>query len=143
MKRTIALCALFLAMNAMAYTQSDLDAIASTIWDEARGESFDGRYMVAAVIWNRGDGVASKMVAAVKKPKQFSGWNGGSKPAVVIRNDNDRLIWGECKALAKAMLEGNFKPRTEATHFHSVKVSPSWSKTRRFIKQVGRHKFYA
>ena len=142
MKKTIALCALFLAMNAMAYTQSDLDAIASTIWDEARGESYDGRRMVAAVIWNRGGGVASKMVAAVKKPKQFSGWNGGSKPAVVIQNNKDRLIWNECNALAKAMLEGNFEPKTKATHFQSVKVSPSWSKKMRFVKQVGKHKFY-
>ena len=134
--------ALLLMATCISAFGSNLEDLAATIWDEARGEGFEGRQMVASVIWNRGGGTAEGMVAAVKKPKQFSGWNGGSRPAVAIRDKTDDEIWMECKAFAKAMLNGTFKPVTNATHYHSVKVKPEWRLKMKFVKKVGRHYFY-
>ena len=121
---------------------SDLDDIAATIWDEARGEGFKGRQFVASVIYNRAKGNAAKMRAVCAKPKQFSGWKAGKAPAVVLRNDKDTLIYNECRAFAKALLNGTFKPCTTATHYHATYVNPKWASRLTYLKTVGRHKFY-
>ena len=135
----VALMLMAICVNTMA---GNLEDIAATIWDEARGETFEGRQMVASVIWNRGGGTADGMVAAIKKPKQFSGWNGGQRPEVRIANKTDEAVWKECMAFAKAMLGGTFRPVTAATHYHNDKVKPSWRLNLRFVKKVGRHLFY-
>ena len=131
-----------IVMGELVAIGGDVDDIAATIWDEARGESFEGRQHIASVIWNRGNGNASEMAKAVKKPKQFSGWNGGKRPAVKIANAKDEEIWNECKAFAKAMANGTFNPVTNATHYHNDNVSPKWRLKLTYLKKVGHHLFY-
>jgi len=53
----------------------DLDWIATTVWGEARGESFEGKVAVAAVICNRMHQTNATACEVVLKPWQFSFWN--------------------------------------------------------------------
>jgi len=53
-----------------------VNAVARTIYAEAKGEGEKGQSAVASVIWNRAGGKADKLIGVISKPKQFSCWNG-------------------------------------------------------------------
>lgn len=133
--------AMFMAVASVGLA-SDIDDVAATIWDEARGEGFEGRRYVASVIWNRAKGDGTQMRAVCAKRKQFSGWKDGKPPKVVRKNKNDERIWKECLAFAKALVNETFTPCTEATHYHATYVNPKWAASLTFLEKVGKHKFY-
>lgn len=140
MKKVI-MCALIAMTNAITMA-GDIEDVAATIWDEARGEGFEGRQYVASVIWNRAKGDGSKMRAVCAKRKQFSGWKDGKAPSVVRVNAQDEEIWKECLAFARALVNERFTPITTATNYHATYVKPKWASKLKFVCKVGRHKFY-
>lgn len=141
MKFANIICAAVSAISISA-SASTTDDIALTLWAEARGEGDVGRRLVASVIWNRADGKASKLSAVVKAPKQFSCWNNGRIPTVVLNNANDEAIWADCKAIATEMANGSFKPTTSATHYCVTRINPSWAKKMKLVKTYKNHKFF-
>lgn len=104
---------------------SAVDAIARTLYAEAKGESFDGKQAVATVIYNRAGGNPANMVSVVKQYKQFSCWNKGVPPK---GNDTDKN-WIDCVNLAKQMIAKTFKPtlgKEYKHYFNPDKAKPSW-----------------
>lgn len=122
----------------------DINILAGTIYDEARGESSEGRYAVASVIWNRAHQKRwSKLglVGVCLQRMQFSGWNKGYLNIQII-NKKQQQIWDECKQIAKQMLNNNFKPIINSNHYYNPKLaSPSWGNKMKNIKYIGNHKF--
>jgi spore germination cell wall hydrolase CwlJ-like protein len=56
----------------LSEVQKTANAIARTLWAEARSEGEFGIRLVASVIYNRADGNPAKMYGVVTKPKQFT-----------------------------------------------------------------------
>lgn len=124
--------------------------IAYTLWYEARGEPFEGKRLVASVIWNRAEGKSENIRAVILKPKQFSCWNDydWSQPldlsGPVYRNKAEVEAWLECCRIARSMESGKFVRTTMADHYHAVKIKkvPAWAKEMKRVATVWGHVFY-
>jgi spore germination cell wall hydrolase CwlJ-like protein len=81
------------------------EVIARTIYDEARGEGYDGMKMVAKVILNRSAGTPESMKAICLKAWQFSGWNKGN---ILPRGEDTQ--WEQAKQLTKFILDPSTEP---------------------------------
>lgn len=114
--------------------------VAETVYMEARGESKAGRLAVASVIWTRAKGNPDKLQSACLAKWQFSCWNNGYH-TVKPRNANERAILKELEAVEASMVAGVFKPTGSWTHYHTLTVNPSWSKTMTNKTVIGRHVF--
>ena len=122
---------------------SDIDIIAATIFDEAKGEKTKGREAVASVIVNRAKTKRYKgNPAAVCTAKyQFSGWNKGYIN-VDLNSKAHKEIWEECKDLAKQIVNNQFTPTINSNHYYNPKLaSPSWAKAMKDVFVIGNHKF--
>lgn len=98
-----------------------INAVARTIYAEARSEGTDGLDAVASVIWNRAGGKPENFVPVISKKSQFSSWRsyrGGwtDKDFVykipsfqIFKKTSQRKIWDYCVHLATMMYNGNFK----------------------------------
>lgn len=128
--------------------ESSILCLALNVYFEARGESEKGMQAIAQVTYNRAkvidsDNPKSSICEAVYQKNQFS-WtkkNPKSKLNNIIKKleKSDDESWIEALELAK-----KFKPsKLTITHFHSIRVRPSWSKGRSVILRVGDHKFYS
>ena len=110
---------------------------------EARGEGEHGQRAVATVIHNRAHGKADKMEGVCLKPKQFSCWNGKAPKSVKIapKNAFDRQAYIIALKIEKELLNGNFKPLGDWTHYYNPKLcNPSWAKGAKQTR-VGNHNF--
>lgn len=133
----------------------ELDYLALTIWAEARGEGMQGMTQVGHVIRNRvekGCFGGCTYRGVVTKPKQFSCWNPGDPNVKKLTleytgslssstPDGKALIMAY--AAARSVMSRKFDPTQGATHYHTVKVNPSWAKSLRKIATLGHHVFYA
>lgn len=107
-----------------------LNIIARTLWAEARGGGEAGMRGVASVIYNRGEGNIEKMIAAIKKPKQFSCWNAMTVEDWTHFKEKvyNGKEWDIANRIALEMLRGKFIPITPANHYYNPqKVRPSWA----------------
>ncbi len=120
---------------------STFAVVALTIWGEARGEPMEGKTAVASVIWNRARGDEDLLKAVCLAPKQFSCWNGRAGKALAGSMPMGPE-WEDCKRLAVLMMNGIFRPATTATHFHTVDAHPAWAAAMTHRGRVGRHNFY-
>ena len=95
------------------------NAVARTIYAEARSEGEVGMKAVASVIWNRAGGKAENLVKVVSKKKQFSCWNkydGGwddrsfkfKIPMSVFIPGKNREAWNVCVKLAGDLVSEKF-----------------------------------
>src|SRR5690348_11332179 len=135
---------------------NDLEALARTIWGEARGEGFDGMAAVANVVMNRvhldlhgdgkpdwwGEGVAGVCL----KPWQFSCWNRNdpNREKVLAVTDADER-YRDALAIAAAAMRGSLRDRTGgATHYYAPKVvaTPAWAAKGTLTAKVGDQLFY-
>ena len=107
---------------------------------EARGESIDGSYAVASVIWNRAGGNPEKLKTVCLAPRQFSCWNKGYTKAKP-RNKAERAILCELEALEGQMFNGTFKPSTKADHYLRFDCFPAWRKELKNQVRIGNHIF--
>ena len=124
-----------------------LTLLAIVIMLEAGGESYQGKLAVASVIWNRAEGKATQVEAALTKRKQFSCLNNGQAHAAA---SVDRMIigqggteaWWDCLLIAGEIMDGTFQPTVKATHYYNPsKASPSWGKKLKGKVTIGRHTF--
>ena len=126
--------------------QKAIDTVALTIFKEAAGESRDGKIAVASVIWNRAVrwyGSKSKLSGVCKQPKWFSCWNDG--PLLVSDIPKDKAsqdAWKYSLAIAQDMVAGTFTPTTTADHYHATYIPYPWEKPMKYLKTIGKHKFY-
>lgn len=125
----------------------DVDAIAKTVWGEARGESAAGQMAVVHVILNRTKtgrwGERPNTVCTA--PKQFSCWNANDPNSRVLSGlDFTRESYAETVKLVLSCLSGKYAdPTNGATHYFNPEVAdPSWAKEAELCGIIGRHHFY-
>ncbi|MBC7139973.1 MAG: cell wall hydrolase [Defluviimonas sp.] len=118
--------------------------LATALYFEARGESLHGQAAVAEVILNRVETSAyPDSICGVVNQKgdggcQFSFACDG-KPETV----GEPRAWDRAARIARAMLDGAPRRLTRgATHFHSVAVTPGWSRSFIRTARIGAHVFY-
>ena len=125
-----------------------IDAMARTMWGEARGEGVEGMRAVGHVINNRasiGGWWGNTILEVVFKPWQFSAWN-KNDPNLELMNQVDETdpVFAVAKQLATNIVDGvdQEDPTGGATHYHTTAVSPTWSNTGTVTHQHGNHIFY-
>ncbi|MBF0168777.1 MAG: cell wall hydrolase [Alphaproteobacteria bacterium] len=139
----------------------DLEALAKTIWAEARGEDSIGRMAVAAVILNRvkyarawrerngskfwwGETIAQ----VCTKAWQFSCWNENDPnlPKLIDGRAERDPAYPACLEVARLALSGELTDMTgTATHYLNPKVLsklPDWADPEHETWRHGRHTFY-
>jgi spore germination cell wall hydrolase CwlJ-like protein len=129
---------------------SDTALAAATIWQEARGEPYQGKLAVAEVIRNRmrfkysSDGTVAGTVA---RSYQFSGWNddpGDNKQLVQsLKLDDDDPVVQECMtAWHDANMNGTNVAKG-ATLYANLNISkPGWAKASMKVAEIGNHTFF-
>lgn len=135
---SLAVFALSLAAPAEARVSPDrksVDCLARTIYHEARGEGAKGQRAVGEVVINRvKSGQFGKTVCGV------TGAKGQFAPRGPIREHD---AWQGAQNIAVSLLSGESSNMTRgATHFHTTKVRPSWSKRFPQTARIGSHVFY-
>lgn len=133
------------SVSAFRFNLKDREVVALTLWSEARGEGFGGLKAVASVIQNR---LTSKEFKNRKTLRnvclqsfQFSGWNFGFTPSLIIKSEKDYQLWCYCLMLADDMLKGSFKPIINSTHYYAYrKCKPSWYNMKSVVV-IGNHRF--
>jgi spore germination cell wall hydrolase CwlJ-like protein len=116
-----------------------------TIWQEARGESFDGMVAVAEVILRRtmkkmfSDGTVA---STVLWPYQFSGWNTKDPNRIPVAklDDTDRIVTACMRAWQEA-LEGSNLTKGATHYFAPAIVNPEWASRMTVTARIGRHVF--
>ena len=122
---------------------SDDTLAALTINGEAVGEPFVGKVAVGIVIRNRmsrrysSDGTVADTVL---RAHQFSMWR-YPKPWVLLADDDVGKV-RECVA-AWEDSEGSDLLPADVVLYHADYVKPAWASKVRFVRQIGRHLFYA
>lgn len=118
----------------------ELLCLAKNIYFESRGEPFHGKVAVAQVTLNRVNHETefkSTVCGVVYQNKQFS-W---TLDKTRVR---DHKAWDESLKIAHAVMEGTLRiPNFNALYFHTKQVRPSWRKTKKIVKTIGNHIFYA
>lgn len=124
----------------------DLDCLTQAVYFEARGESPAGQAAVAQVVLNR--------VRKAGFPKSVCGvvFQGSARGAGCqfsftcdgsMKRARETQAWSQARRIAKRALAGAVMTAVgDATHFHTVHVSPDWSRELRQVAQVGLHIFY-
>lgn len=135
---------ILLMMLCVSASADTLSTVALTLWGEARGESFAGKYAVASTIWNRAKGKPANLAHVCTAPKQFSCWRNRrfTHKLPDLRNAQENRAWMDCVTLADLMTTGKFKPDTKATHYHEHTIRPYWAGEYRALASVGGHHFY-
>ena len=123
------------------------DALAIvTIWQEARGEPYEGKLAVGEVIRNRmkrnyfSNGSVS---GTVLRDYQFSGWNVGDAnrvPSVDI-DDGDSTVRECISAWKDSSISSVANGAVLYCNLHLA--HPSWAKPEKMVAQIGNHSFFA
>ena len=117
----------------------------ATIKQEAEGEPYEGKVAVGEVIRRRTKlkyASQGTIASTVLAPLQFSGWNTGSP--VRVKSCEAQIedpIVQECRRAWVESETSNLVPG--AVLYHANYIKPSWAKSVKFVKQIGRHLFYA
>lgn len=138
---------------------TDLDALALTLWAEARGESILGRVAVGCVIRNRmaRRGLSAKAVCL--QPMQFSCWqtidgraNYDALAAIVDTLNAGRTVADaavrECYWIAQGVLDGDVRDVTKGSdHYITTRLlssthKPGWLKGMEWATTIENHAFY-
>ncbi len=122
----------------------ELKCLATALYHEARGESIKGQAAVAEVILNRVDDAGfPKSICGVVNQRgnggcQFSYTCDGLSDGI-----SDRGAWDRALRISVAMMSGAPRLLTDgATHFHTPKVRPDWSRRFAHTATIGSHIFY-
>lgn len=127
---------------------SDETWAALTIWQEARGEPYDGKLGVAEVIHTRVlrhfdcDGT---VVGAVLGPYQFSGWDtkDPNRRECAMLDDGDSLF-ALCRQAWRDVLAGTSVVPAAVFYYNpsSVPVTPTWATPEKLVRIIGAHHFF-
>jgi spore germination cell wall hydrolase CwlJ-like protein len=127
-------------------SREELTCLAQALYHEARGEGRAGQIAVAEVVLNRvesprfPDTICGVVQEGADRGRgcQFSFVCNGAMNARL-----EPAAWRRAQALAREMAQGAPRALTEgATHFHAVRVSPSWARVYRLTAEIGAHRFY-
>lgn len=119
----------FLVTSNFVHAQDE--CLAVTLYHESRGEPVEGQRAVLDVIQNRSLASLSSSCSVIKAHKQFSFVN---KKTSWQATEQQMEKLEEVKKHSK-VLDMNYK------FYHSVNVSPSWSKKMKGKKIIGQHVF--
>ncbi len=129
-------------------TLNDVDALALTLFGEARGEPLEGKAAVASVVMNRvkhPDRYGDTIRDVCLQPKQFSCWNGGDAnyarlmgmaermKANHLGTDPDGATMAECVWVAEGYAKGLLRSRVDdCDHYLTRQLwlspqRPSWA----------------
>lgn len=142
---------------------NDVQALALTLWAEARGEPIEGIVGVGWVIKNRlahharYRATERSYKGVVLAPQQFSCWNAGTDANHVrLMSQAERVLtgahmseapWLECAWAAVGIFEGRLRDRTRgATHYLTSDLyrdvsARHWARRLRFLAALGSHVF--
>ena len=125
----------------------EIDALARTVFGEARGEPVEGQIAVAHVVRNRqaDSRYPASVAGVVKQPWQFSTWNENDhNRAVIERADEDTPGFLLAVEVAARVLRGDVADPTHgATHYHADWIAPPrWADPSKVTARIGRHVFY-
>jgi spore germination cell wall hydrolase CwlJ-like protein len=116
---------------------SELACLSSAIYYESVGEPFDGQVAVAHSIIERKNNpkkYPKSVCTIISEYRQYPWFNRLNLPI---------KVFDETKKIAEEVLAGKIQSKAQgATHFHSTKVNPKWSKEMIHITTIGNHKFY-
>jgi cell wall hydrolase len=133
---------------------TDRDAIALTLYGEARGEGTRGRIAVACVLRNRlrSGKWGGTYEGVCLARKQFSCWNATDPNSRRLLDELKRVQAGdpidrtlrECYALADVLLnEDVIRQVGQAMHYYADSIAPpKWAATGELVASVGHHKFF-
>lgn len=127
--------------------EEQVEALALTIYHEARGEDLDSQQLVGEVVLNRVESVSYPDTicdVVYQKNKngvpQFSFINENLKP-------KEKEAWETAEILAEDLLSGEIQYFDNgATHFinpNGVSKMPGWTKKFKMVGKHGKHIFYA
>jgi spore germination cell wall hydrolase CwlJ-like protein len=123
---------------------AEFTCLATALYHEARGESLKGQAAVGEVILNRvASGAYPRSICGVVNQQgnggcQFSYTCDGRSDAIA-----DRAAWDRAARVAAALMAGAPRSLTGgATHFHTPKVRPDWSRKFAHTVTIGGHIFY-
>lgn len=114
--------------------------LATAVYFEARGESFEGQLAVADVVMNRAASgkYPGTWCNVVKQPWQFSFVRNGQFPAIT-----DADAWAKAQGVARiAMADVAREVPATVLWYHANYVSPSWGSRLTEVSQIGAHIFY-
>ncbi|MCW6051313.1 cell wall hydrolase [Lyngbya sp. CCAP 1446/10] len=131
-------------------TEQDVDALARTMWGEARSESYSGKTAVAWVIQNRASrspsyNWPSKISDVCKQPLQFSCWNQNDPNYQKLLTINDQdAAFRECLEISRKVLNGELQdPSNGADHYYANYITaPNWAVGKIPVATIGTHRFY-
>ena len=140
-------------LSASEPVTKDVRCMAEAVYYEARDQSTMGQLAVAIVIRNRMNDERWPSTACgvvkdgrywnghpVKHQCQFSYWCDGKpeRPA-------EKEAWQRALNIAHLAYYRSIEIEglIDATHYHAVWVSPSWSRKLRLAAQIGDHRFYS
>lgn len=118
-----------------------------TIWQEARGESHEGRVAVGEVIRNRmrlrysSDGTVE---GTVLRPYQFSGWNtkDPNRIACAALDTSDPTVADCARAWAESAVSTVTRGAVLYYNPDAVAETPAWARGERRLTVIGRHHFF-
>jgi spore germination cell wall hydrolase CwlJ-like protein len=126
---------------------SELAFMALTVWRESRGECREAQIAVAHSILNRvqhpkwwGDDVLS----VVTRKWQYSSLTDPHDKQLTTWPEEDNPSWDLALEIAYGVLSGNIaNPAPGADSYHDISIRPpDWTKSARFVRQIGRMRFY-
>jgi N-acetylmuramoyl-L-alanine amidase len=119
-----------------------------TIFQEAEGESFDGKVAVAEVILKRtnqkffSDGTVA---GTCLKPYQFSSWNTASVNRLrACQIDDESQIVKDCIAAWDEAINGSNHTKDALLYLNPKGIAdlPTWANPDKYVCTIGRHDFY-
>jgi spore germination cell wall hydrolase CwlJ-like protein len=113
--------------------------LALVVYTEARGEPLDGQLLVAEVVLNRVqmEQYPDDVCTVAFQQHQFSGLKDTPDLEGILVDP----AWQTSIEVAVEALQGPILG-SGATHYHTTKVTPYWSKKLTRVGKYGRHIFY-
>jgi len=128
------------------WDEKDIDALARTLYGEARSEDDRGMAAVGHVIMNRVRNQGKSIREVVKMPKQFSPWNDGGKFLDNVSKDDPE--YKRARKITEDILGGRSNEdevlgfAAGANHFYApTLVAPKWGKDLVNTRTIGGHRF--
>lgn len=128
---------------------ADLSCLARNIYFEARGEPMAGQYAVAEVTLNRV--ASSRFPGTVCDVVHETRWDARRKRYVAAFSWTELdslsrprgLPWQRATMVAVAAYDNQEASRVPgALFYHAERISPRWSRSKKLVAEIGRHKFY-
>ena len=121
--------------------------LALVVWREARGESRECRTAVAWSVMNRVTNPkwwGTDVLSVIRKKWQYSSMTDPKDPQLTTWPAEEDPSWWECLAIAQEVFEGKIpNPVPGADSYFDISIpAPNWTAAAKFIKQIGRVRFY-